>query len=286
MSAMVYLNGRLIPRDQASISALDYGYLYGFGLFETMRAYSGRVFLLDSHLRRLADSAEALGFSLAGLDLKGAVMDTLRANGLGDARVRITVSAGEGAMAPDPASCNQPTVLIQAEDYRPCAEKVYRKGFSVVTASFRRNSLSPLSRYKSTSYLDSILARQQAREAGADEALCLNEKGLLAEASMSNIFLVTAGAVRTPGLECGILPGITRQAVLNLAQQMGINTLEQDIQPDELLDADEVFLTGSLVEVMPVTSIDGKLIASGKPGRLTGRLMAAYKKLVISTTGT
>ncbi len=284
MSPMVYLNGRLIPRSQASISILDYGYLYGFGLFETMRAYNGQVFLLDSHLARLMSSAEALGFSLAGLDLKGAVADTIRANRLGDARVRITVSAGEGAMAPDPASCRQPTVLVQAEDYRPYPEKVYRKGFSVVTASVRRNSLSPLSRYKSTSYLDSILARQQAREAGADEALCLNEKGLLAEASMSNIFLVTAGAVRTPGLGCGILPGITRHTVLNLAQRLGINTLEQDIRPDELLNADEVFLTSSLVEVMPVTSIDGKLVASGRPGQLTRRLMAAYKKLVISTT--
>ena len=280
MSEIVYLNGSLIPRSQASISALDYGFLYGYGLFETMRAYGGRVFRLDSHLRRLARSAEILGLPIGTLDLKGAVMDTIQANQLSEARVRITISIGEGGMVPDPSTCNRPTVLILAGHYQPYPEQVYQKGFRAVVSSIRRNSGSPLSRLKSANYLESILARQEARAAGVDEALCLNEKGLLAEASMSNIFLVTDGILRTPGQESGILPGITRETVLELASQLGIKPLEHDIGLDELFQAQEAFLTNSLIEVMPLTEIDGKPIGSGRPGSVTKRLLAAYRKMV------
>jgi len=280
MSEIVYLNGSLIPRSQASISALDYGFLYGFGLFETMRAYGGWVFRLDRHLSRLARSAEILGVPIEATELKGAVMDTLRANKLGDARIRITISIGEGGMVPDPSTCQKPTVLILAADYQPYPEQVYEKGFRAVVSSIRRNSQSPLSRLKSANYLESMLARQEARAAGVDEALCLNEKGLLAEASMSNIFLVANGTLRTPGQESGILPGITREAVLELALQLGINTLEHDILLNELFQAQEAFLTNSLIEVMPLTEVDRKSIGSGKPGAITKRLMAAYRELV------
>jgi branched-chain amino acid aminotransferase group I len=271
-----------VPRSQARISALDYGFLYGFGLFETMRAYNGRVFRLDSHLSRLEGSAEILGLPLRALNLKAAVMDTIRANGLGDARIRITVSIGEGATAPDPGTCNKPTVLVVAEHYQPYPQHFYQKGFRAVVSSIIRNSRSPLSRLKSASYLESILARQEARAAGADEALCLNEKGFLAEASMGNIFLVGDGVLRTPGPESGILPGITRQIVLELARQLDISTLEQDTRLDELFQAEEAFLTNSLIEVVPLTEVDGRPIAAGRPGSITKRLMAAYKKLVLA----
>jgi len=280
MSEIVYLNGSLIPRSQASISALDYGFLYGFGLFETMRAYGGQVFRLDSHLNRLAHSAEVLGLPIGALDLKSAVIDTIHANKLSDARIRITVSIGEGGMVPDPSTCNKPTVLILAGHYQPYPEQVYQNGFSAVVSSIRRNSQSPLSRLKSANYLESILARQEARAAGVDEALCLNEKGLVAEASMSNIFVVADGILKTPGQESGILPGITRETVLELASQLDINTLEHDIRLDELFHAQEAFLTNSLIEVMPLTEIDGKPIGSGRAGSLTKRLMVAYKKMV------
>ncbi len=280
MSEIVYLNGSLIPRSQARISALDYGFLYGFGLFETMRAYGGRVFRLDRHLSRLTRSAEMLGIPIEAPELKGAVMDTLRANKLGDARIRITISIGEGGMVPDPSTCQKPTVLILASDYQPSPEQVYEKGFRAIVSSIRRNSQSPLSRLKSTNYLESMLARQEARAAGADEALCLNDKGLLAEASMSNIFLVADGTLKTPGQESGILPGITREAVLELASQSGIDTLEWDISMEELSQAREAFFTNSLIEIMPLTELDGKPIGSGKPGAITKRLMAAYKRLV------
>ncbi|MFC2021743.1 aminotransferase class IV [Chloroflexota bacterium] len=280
MGEIVYLNGSLVPRSQALISVLDYGFLYGFGLFETMRAYGGQVFRLDNHLNRLARSAAILGLPTETLGLKRAVTDTIRANQLGDARIRITISIGEGRMAPDPSTCSKPTVLILAGRYKPYPAQVYGKGFGAIVSSIRRNSQSPLSGLKSANYLESMLARQEARDAGVDEAICLNEKGLLAEASMSNIFLVTDGILRTPGQENGILPGITRETVLELTPQLGINTLEHDIRLDDLINAQEAFITNSLIEVMPLTEVGGKPVGSGRPGPLTKRLMAAYKEMV------
>jgi branched-chain amino acid aminotransferase group I len=285
MPEIVYLNGTLIPRHEAKISVSDYGFLYGYGLFETMRAYEGRVFRLDSHLSRLGRSAANLGFPVTALNLKAAVMDTVRANGLASARVRLAISIGEGSISPDPGTCKEPTVLILAGHYQPYPERVYQTGFRAMVSSIRRNSRSPLSRLKSASYLDNILARQEARETGADEALCLNEKDMLAEASMSNLFLVTGGILRTPALESGILAGVTRGVVLELAAQLGIKTLEQDIHPDELWAAEEAFLTNSLIEVMPLVEIGGKPVASGRPGSLTRRFMLAYRELVRQTPG-
>jgi branched-chain amino acid aminotransferase group I len=280
MSAIVYLNGSLIPLSQARISVLDYGFLYGFGLFETMRAYKGKVFRLDSHLSRLAGSAEVLGFPVDTLELRSAVMDTLQANKLSDARIRITVSIGVGEITPDPSTCSGPTVLILAGNYQPHSEQVYQKGFRAIVSSICRNSQSPLARLKSANYLESMLARQEARAAGVDEALCLNEKGFLAEASMSNIFLVTDGILKTPVKESGILPGITRETVLELASQLGINSVEHNIRLDELFQAQEAFLTNSLIEVMPLTEVGGRPVGSGKPGLITRKLMAAYREVV------
>ena len=282
MSEIVYLNGSLIPRSQAKVSALDYGFLYGFGLFETMRAYEGQVFRLESHLSRLVRSAELLGLPVRVPELKDAVRDTIEANRLSDARIRITISAGEGKVPPDPGTCQKPTVLVLAERYQPYPEEVYQRGFRAVISSIRRNSQSPLSRLKSANYLESILARQQARETGGDEAVCLNDKGLLAEASMSNIFLVNDGILRTPGEESGILPGITRGVILELALKLGIKALKEDIRPSELFQAQEAFLTNSLIEVMPLTEIEGKPLASGRPGTLSRRLLAAYRKLALT----
>jgi len=280
MGEIVYLNGSLVPGSEARISVLDYGFLYGFGLFETMRAYNGNVFRLDRHLKRLALSSEKLGILFEKQDLVKAVHDTLQANSLKDARIRITVSIGEGYTVPDPSTCNNPTVLILAQSYNPYPTQVYQKGFSAVTSSIRRNSQSPLSGLKSANYLESLLAKQEARKAGMDEAILLNEKGLVAEASMSNIFMVSDGTLATPGLDSGILPGITRETVLELANQLGINAVERDIKPNEILKAQEAFVTNSLIEVMPLTSVDGKPVGSGTPGIITNKLMEAYKQEV------
>ena len=285
MSQLVYLNGKLIPRSQAEVSVMDYGFLFGFGLFETMRAYGGKVFRLESHLHRLLRSTEILGLSVEAEELGSAVTDTIQANKLADARVRLTVSAGQGTMTPDQSGCTRPTVLVLAESYQPYTDEVYLKGFKAIISPIRRNSQSPLSKLKSTSYLESLLARQQARAAGADEAICLNEKGLLAEASMSNIFLVKQEALITPGPKSGILTGITRQIVLEMATNLGIEIHERNVRPEELYDAQEAMLTSSLIEVMPLTRIEAGPVASGIPGPITTRLIAAYRELVLNEQG-
>ena len=285
MEEFVYLNGELIPVSQAKISVMDYGFLYGYGLFETMRAYSGKVFRMDDHLERLSLSAEIIGIRVDIPEIKYAVSETIKANQLSEARVRVTVSIGEGEMVPNPGACSEPTVLVVAGSYHPYPEDVYKRGFRAIISSTRRNSQSGLSRLKSANYLASMLARQEARAAGVDEAICLNEKGLVAEASMSNIFSVTDGMLKTPGEDSGILPGITRNVVLELTGRLNIKVLEQDIKPEEFFQAQEVFLTNSLMEIMPLVELDGKQIESGKPGELTQRLMTGYKETVIKEVG-
>jgi branched-chain amino acid aminotransferase group I len=282
-SRTVWLDGRLVPEERALVSALDYGSLYGYGLFETLRAYGGRVFRLERHLDRLARGAALLGIPVSIQCLDAAVADTLRANGLSDARVRISASLGPGPLAPDPSACREASVLVLAEAYAPPSETAYQRGFSAVVSSARRNSQSPLSRLKSANFLESLLARREARAAGADEALMLNERGLLAEASVSNVFLIVGDGLVTPSIENGALPGITREVVLELARREGVATAERDVALDELLQASEAFLTNTLVELMPLTQVDGMSIGPGVRGPLTQRIAAAYRKLVAAS---
>lgn len=284
MSVIVYLNGELVPVEQAKISALDYGFLYGYGLFETMRAYNGQVFRLDRHLERLGGSMKTLGIKSEGLALRDAVMQTLEANRLSDARVRLAVSVGEGGMTADPSSCEKPTVLVIASEYTPLPESAYEKGYRAVYSAIRRNSRSPVSGLKSANYLESLLAKQEARKAGVDEAIFLSDRDLIAEASMSNIFMFRDGAIKTPGKESGLLPGITREVVLEIASQSGINVAEGSITTGELSNAREAFLTNSVMEIMPLVEVDGKAIGSGRPGPVTRDLMVAYRELAASTT--
>ena len=292
MSEIIYLNGCLVPRSKAKLSPFDHGFLYGYGLFETMRAYGGHIFRLDRHLARLCRSAESLGLAdkLAAFDLESACLETLKANKLNDARVRLTITAGEGDMTPDPSTCSSPTVLVTAKNLIPLPPERYEQGFKAVLSSLRRDSQSPLSQLKSTCYLNSILARMEAKAAGCDEAIVLNEKGYLAEGSTSNIFLVKKslslkgrGQVRvliTPSLESGILPGITREAVLEIAQALNIKVEEREVELKELAEAEEAFVTNSVLEVMPLTWFAGKPIGSATAGQLTKNLMAAYRELV------
>jgi len=278
MEQLVYLNGEILPRGSARISPFDHGFLYGYALFETMRARGGRIFRLRRHLERLAGSAGLLGLPL-GLDLKNACYDTLEANGLEDARVRLTVSIGEGDGVPDPPANPVPTVFILATAYNPPPADKYREGFKAVLSKIRQNSMSPVARLKSVNYLNNVLARREAKAAGADEALLLNERGLLCEGSTSNIFLVSRGVLVTPDVDSGCLPGITRQAVLELAARMGTGIDQREVQPEELFRADEAFLTNSLLGLMPLRDIDGKPI--GERSRvLTEKLTAAYNDLV------
>jgi branched-chain amino acid aminotransferase group I len=303
MAEIIYLNGHLVPRSEARLSPFDHGFLYGYGLFETMRAYDGHIFRLDRHLSRLRRSADTLGLAYdvtasrspdsernekereAKQSLEAACMETLRANKLKDARVRLAISAGEGDMTPDPTTCSGPTVLITAKDFVPPPREKYELGFKAVLSSLRRNSHSPLSRLKSTCYLDNILARMEAKAAGCDEAILLNERGYLAEGSITNIFLVSKGELITPSLETGVLAGITREAVLEIAQALDIRTVEREVETRELSEAEEAFATNSLLEIMPLTWLDRMPVGTGKAGQLTKKLMAAYVELVYETPG-
>ena len=287
MDEIIYLNGKLVPRFEAKLSPFDHGFLYGYGLFETMRAYNGHIFRLDSHLTRLRCSAESIGLTHSILtteegkqSLKAACMATLEANELKDARLRLTVSAGEGDMTPDPNKCSSPTVLVTARDLVPIPPEKYDTGFRAALSSLSRNSQSPLSRLKSTCYVENILARMAARTAGCDEAILLNEQGYLAEGSTTNIFLASNNELITPSLESGVLPGITREVVLEMARVANIKTLERQVELKALIEAEEAFVTNSILELMPLTWFDEKPIGTGKPGQLTKELLVAFKKLV------
>jgi branched-subunit amino acid aminotransferase/4-amino-4-deoxychorismate lyase len=289
MEQLVYLNGHLLPRGQALISPFDHGFLYGFGLFETMRSYSGHIFRLGRHLDRLAHSAEQLGLPLTSLDLEAACYDTLRANGLLNARIRLAVSMGEGEGTPDAPEEPRPTVFIAAAAYTPPSPDRYENGFNALISTVRQNSQSPLSRLKSANYLTSLLARREATAAGMDEALLLNERGFLCEGSTSNLFLAKGGSLVTPSLDSGCLPGVTRQAVLELTTAIGISCEERCTAPGELRGADEGFLTNSLLEVMPLREVDRSPVGGAggvNPGsrRMTRKLMAAYAELVATET--
>ncbi len=287
MDEIVYLNGRLVPQSEAKISPFDHGFLYGYGLFETMRAYNGHIFRLDSHLTRLGCSAESIGLTQGILttdegkqSLKAACMATLEANELKDARIRLTVSAGEGDMTPDARDCSNPTILITARKLDPLPPEKYETGFKATVSSLRRNSQSPLAGLKSTCYMENILARTAAKASGYDEAIMLNERGCLAEGSTTNIFVVINGELITPSLESGVLPGITREAVLEIARASDIRSNERPVKLDELVEAQEAFVTNSVLELMPLVSVDEKPIGAGKPGKLTRDLLLAYRKLV------
>ncbi len=282
MNEFVYFNGSLIPRAEAKVSAMDYGFLFGYGLYETMRGYAGRLFRLDSHLSRLDRSAREIGMALDIRALRQGTLDVVRANNFPDTRVRITTSIGEGTITPNLASCGKPTVLVLAGEYHPFSPERYAQGFSAIVSSLRKNSRSPVTFMKSTSSMENMMARQESRTAGADESLFLNERGYVTEASGSNVFLVRGSTIVTPRLKSGILPGVTRAAIFELAGQSGLEIVESDIRLGHLLAADEAFLTNSLIEIMPLTSVDGKSVGNGGAGQKTMALAEAYRKLVLS----
>ena len=285
MEQIVYVNGSLLPLSKARLSPLDSGFMYGCGLFETLRAYSGNVFRLQRHLDRLRRSSHLLGISLVDApDLEKAVYDTLSANRLSDARIRITISGGELQTIPDLQNHQSPTIVITAGDYPGDAARTdQRRGYRAIISAIRRNTHSQVSAAKSLCYLDSLLARREAGVAGVNEAILMNERGFIAEGSTSNIFIVSADTLLTPGETSGILPGITRQVILEeLAPSLEIRTAFRDVSTDELAQADEAFLTNSIIEVVPLTEINGHAIGDGRPGKITNRLLGAYHRLVES----
>ncbi len=280
MGQFVCLNGDIIERDAAMVGAFDRSFLYGDGLFETVRAYGGVPFMLSEHLTRMGDSAAELGIVMpdAG-DIATVVVRLIEMNELADAYVRITLSRGAhtGKLVPDEPT--QPTLLIETRELHPYPAEMYERGASIIVSSSVHNSASQVSRHKTTSYLASILAKREAEERGADEAILLDHTGHVAEGTVSNVFCMRGGRLLTPPLDMNILPGITRQCVLGLARESGIEIEETPFRAAALQSADEVFLTNSLMEVMPVGLIDGGALAN-VPGPVTAKLATAYKKLV------
>ncbi len=285
MPELIWHDGQIFPPEDARCSCLDRGRLYGDGLFETMRAYSGQIFRLDAHLARMIAGAEQLYLQLpmATEELQRALQKTLKESELASAYIRLTVTRGVGG-SPSQLDASTALVTIWVRPLPGYPPQLYERGMSAVLASARRNEYSPLSNLKTVNYLENIIARAEARRGGADEALFLNTTGQLAETSASNLFIVADGCVLTPPIEAGILPGITRACVLELCGANGISIQEQPLEVDQLREAAEAFLTGSVMEIMPLTSLAGKAIGSGQPGEITKQLQQAYRDLVDEET--
>ncbi len=285
--AVCWLNGELVSLSEARISPLDRGLLYGDGLFETMRAYGGAIFRLGPHIERLLRGAEALKFpfSLDARALAEACEQVVVANELAEAYVRLTVTRGVGGLPSELHASPAPTVLAVAREFHGYPAELCESGMSASIARVRRNASSPLSRLKSLNYLDNLLMRATAGEAGAQEALTLDFEGRVVEGSASNIFLVKDDRVSTPPVSAGVLPGITRDCVLEQCSELGIEAAETTFSAQELARADEAFLTNSLMEVMPLTEVEEAPVGGGQPGPLTKRLASAYRELVARETG-
>jgi branched-chain amino acid aminotransferase len=276
MGGLVWLNGQLRPRTEATVSIDDFGFLYGAACFETMRAFGGVVFRLDRHLARLLGGLDALGVQSPGPGaLAAAVRATLEANELREARVRLTVSPGAGAGRPDLSSARTPTVLVVVEPAPPDPLPA-----TLVVSSQRVDAGRPLARAKTANYLASIVALAEARAAGGEDALLLGANGDAVEAATANLFVVAAGELLTPPVAAGPLPGVTREALLECAAAMGIPSGERPISRAVLSAADEVFVTNSIVGLRPVASVMGWWTGTSVPGPVTGRLAQSYAELV------
>ncbi len=279
----IFLDGKIVPVEQARISVFDHGLLYGDGVFEGIRSYGGRVFRLDAHLRRLEHSARAirLELPLTSAELTTAVYDTLKANNVIDGYIRLVVTRGVGYLGLSPVRTGRPSVFIIADQIELYPKDLYDKGMDIISSSVVRNHPNAVSpRIKSLNYLNNILAKIEALDAGVQEAIMYNHLGNVAECTGDNIFLVREGGLQTPPLDAGILEGITRDAVIELVRKRGLPLREMSLTRHDLYIADECFLTGSAAEVIPVTKIDGRPIGTGQPGPITRQLMADFRELV------
>ncbi len=278
--SLVYLNDKLYPEEQALISVFDHGFLYGDGVFETLRAYGGRIFQMEAHLERLYASASAIYLNIPynKSQLSEALYLTLKENQLAEASLRLSISRGPGTLGLDPDKCPRPTLVIIANPAPTYPPSLYRQGVAVTIADTRRTPPSALNpEIKSANFLNNILAKIEAKKAGAFEAIMLNQEGYLCEGTVSNIFFVQEGVLKTPARAVGLLPGITRKVVLEIARRAGISSEEELFRQEDLFCADEVFLTNSGIELLPVVQIDGRPIGNGTPGKITRQLSELFK---------
>ena len=288
MALVTYVNGTFVPKEEAKVSVYDHGYLYGDGIFEGIRAYEGRIFRLEQHPDRLFESARylMLEIPLSRDELRAAILETVRRCGLRDAYIRPVISRGVGDLGLDPRKCRRATVVIIVDTIQLYPKEAYDRGLRAITATTRKvrpDALSPQA--KTLNYLNNIMARLEANQAGVEEAIMLTADGYVCECSADNLFIVRAGAVWTPPAYLGILKGITRGAIIELAAKIGVPLAEQVFTLHDVYTADECFLSGTGAELGPVVEVDARPIGTGRPGPLSARFLRAFRELV-RTDGT
>lgn len=286
----IYIDGKLVDKEDAKVSVFDHGVLYGDGIFEGIRAYNGRVFRLEDHLKRLEDSANAILLKLPMTlkEIERAILETVRANELKDAYIRLVVTRGVGDLGLDMRKCRQgATIFIIADRIELYPEEFYEKGLTLITSTIRQKGLDQVTPgVKSLNYLANILARAEATAAGAQEAILLNATGHVSECSGDNIFFIKDGKIFTPPTSAGILVGVTRNVVMELAEsKLGVKIIERNFPRYDLYSADEVFLTGTGAEVIAAVKIDGRRIGSGVAGPVTRKLIKHFREYA-NATGT
>ncbi len=282
MGLKIYINGQIVPQEDAKISVFDHGLLYGDGVFEGIRAYNGKIFTLDEHLDRIYDSATAISLKIpiTKAEMAEAIKQTMKANNLTDSYIRLVVTRGVGKLGLDPNKCATPQIIIIADTIELYSKALYERGLDIVTVTTIRNHFSALDpKIKSLNYLNNILAKIESIQAGAGEALMLNKDGYVAECAGDNIFIFKDNILRTPPSSAGILVGITRNVVMKLATEMGVQVREELMTRYDLYIAEEYFLTGTAAEIIPVVKIDGRTIGTGKPGKITLDLLKRYRDL-------
>ena len=278
---LIYIDGEFLPKAEAKVSVFDHGLLYGDGVFEGIRSYNSRVFKLNEHLERLYDSAKSimLQIPIPIETMKETVLETLCRNHLREAYIRLVVTRGVGDLGLDPDKCPKPSIIIIADKITLYPQKFYEDGLEIVTASVRRNYSEAINpRIKSLNYLNNILAKIEGKQSGAEEVLMLNAEGYVVECSGDNIFWVKNGVLVTPPVHIGILEGVTRNSVIDLARDAGMQVEERVFTRHDLYIADECFLTGTAAEVIPVVKIDRRAIGDGQPGKVTEKLIAAFRQ--------
>lgn len=288
MSIQVYIDGKWYPKEEAKVSVFDHGFLYGDGVFEGIRAYNGRVWKLTEHLDRLYDSAKSiwLEIPISWKEMEEVVLETLRRNNLKDAYIRLVVSRGFGDLGLDPRKCKMATVVCIADSIQLYPPEVYTAGMKVISVGTRRNPVDTLSpQIKSLNYLTGIMAKISAITLGYPEVIMLNNNGYVCEGTGDNIFIIKKGKILTPPAYLGILPGITRNSVLEMAKEMGYSAEEGVFTLHDLYTADECFLTGTAAEVIPVIQADGRPIGTGTPGPVTTSLIGKFREQTV-TQGT
>ncbi len=281
MERLVYINGELLPKDKAVVSVFDHGLLYGDGIFEGIRVYNGTIFRLVEHTKRLFQSAASirLNIGMTQDEINQAIQQTVEANGLADAYIRAIITRGNGNLGLNPNKCGQPQIIIIVDTVALYPPELYKSGLEAITAATVRNlpgALNP--RIKSLNYLNNIMAKLEAIDAGVPESIMCNHLGFVAEASGENVFIVRDGAVYTPPVSAGILEGITRAEVMDICRRMGRTMLEADLSRHDLYIADECFLTGTAAEVIPVVKIDGRVLGAGRIGPITEEILTAFRQ--------